>query len=61
MEQGSTIQLSVVFFFLFTTVVPMAAPPLTNSKASHKAKLLESPVCGDLESSFSFVVMVSAF
>ncbi len=34
------------FFFLLTTVVPMAAPPLTNSKASHKAKLLESPVWG---------------
>ena len=39
----------------------MAAPLLTNSRAIHKARLLVSPVCGDLESSFSFVVTVSAF
>ena len=27
------------FFFLLTTVVPMAAPPLTNSRAIHKSKI----------------------
>ena len=36
------------FFFLLTTVVPMAVPPLTNSRAIHKARLLVSPVLGDL-------------
>lgn len=49
------------FFFLLTIVVPMAAPPLTNSKAIHKARLLVSPVWGSLESSFSFAVTMSAF
>ena len=39
----------------------MAAPPLTNSRAIHSARLLVSPVCGSLESSFSFAVTVSAF
>ena len=61
MEQGTLFNYLLYFFFLLTTVVPMAAPPLINSNASHKAKLLESPVCGDLESSFSFAVTVSAF
>ena len=32
-----------------------------NNRAIHSARLLVSPVCGDLESSFSFVVTVSAF
>ena len=58
---GTLFNYLLYFFFLLTTVVPMAAPPLTNSKAIHKARLLVSPVCGDLESSFSFAVTVSAF
>lgn len=63
-------------FFLLTTVVPMAALPLMNNRAIHSARLLLSPacgelessfglllspVCGDLESSFSFAVTMSAF
>ena len=59
--KGTLFNYLLYFFFLLTTVVPMAAPPLTNSKAIHKARLLVSPVCGDLESSFSFAVTVSAF
>ncbi len=51
----------LLYFFLLTTVVPMAAPPLTSSRAIHKAELLVSPVWGDLGSSFSFAVTVSAF
>ena len=51
----------LLYFFLLTTVVPTAAPPLTSSRAIHKAEPLVSPVCGDLESPFSFVVTVSAF
>lgn len=61
MSKGTLFNYLLYFFFLLTTVVPMAAPPLTNSKAIHKARLLVSPVCGDLESSFSFAVTVSAF
>ena len=60
-NNGTLFNYLLYFFFLLTTVVPMAAPPLTNSRASHKARLLVSPVCGDLESSFSFVVTVSVF
>ena len=60
-SKGTLFHYLLYFLFFPTTVVPMAAPPLTNSKASHKAKLLESPVCGDLGSSFSFAVTVSAF
>ena len=60
-SKGTLFNYLLYFFFLLTTVVPMAAPPLTNSKAIHKARLLVSPVCGDLESSFSFAVTVSAF
>ena len=51
----------LLYFFLLTTVVPMAAPPLTSSRAIHKAEPLVSPVWGDLGSSFSFAVTVSAF
>ena len=29
-----------------TSVVPLAAPPLMNNRAIHKARLLVSPVCG---------------
>ena len=32
------------FFFLLATVIPMAAPPLMNNRAIHKARLLVSPV-----------------
>lgn len=60
-SKGTLFNYLLYFFFLLTIVVPMAAPPLTNSKAIHKARLLVSPVCGDLESSFSFAVTVSAF
>ena len=60
-SKGTLFNYLLYFFFLLTTVVPIAAPPLTNSKAIHKARLLVSPVCGDLESSFSFAVTVSAF
>ena len=60
-SKGTLFNYLLYFFFFPTTVVPMAAPPLTNSKAIHKARLLVSPVCGDLESSFSFAVTVSAF
>ena len=51
----------LLYFFLLTTVVPTAAPPLTSSRAIHKAEPLVSPVWGDLGSSFSFAVTVSAF
>ena len=51
----------LLYFFLLTTVVSMAAPPLTSSRAIHKAEPLVSPVWGDLGSSFSFAVTVSAF
>ena len=60
-SKGTLFNYLLYFFFLLTTVVPMAAPPLTNSKAIHKARLLVSPVWGGLESSFSFAVTVSAF
>ena len=42
-------------------VVAVTAPPLTNSSVIHRSTLLVSPVWGDFESSFSFVVTVSAF
>ena len=60
-SKGALFNYLLYFFFLLTAVVPIAAQPLTNSNASHKARLLVSPVCGDLESSFSFAVTVSAF
>ena len=44
-----TFRISVIcytFFLLLTIVVPTAAPPLTNNRAIHKARLLVSPVCG---------------
>ena len=44
--KGTLFNYLLYFFFLLTTVVPMAAPPLTNSRAIHKARLLVSPVCG---------------
>ena len=59
----------LLYFFLLTTVVPMAAPPLANNRAIHSARLLVSPVPGDLGSSsgfadaellFRFAVTVSA-
>ena len=49
------------FFFLLTTVVPMAAPPLTNSKAIHNARLLVSPVCGPLSDVPSLVLAGFSF
>ena len=61
MEQGTLFHYLLYFFFFPTTVVPMAAPPLTSSRAIHKAEPLVSPVWGDLGSSFSFAVTVSAF
>lgn len=36
----------VYFFFFLATVVPMATPPLMNSKAAHSERLLSSPVFG---------------
>ena len=60
-SKGTLFHYLLCFFFLLTTVVPMAAPPLMNNRAIHSARLLESPVWGDLESSFSFAVTVSAF
>ena len=60
-SKGTLFNYLLCFFFLLATVIPMAAPLLTNSRAIHSARLLVSPVCGDLESSFSFVVTVSAF
>ena len=46
------------FFFLTTTAAAVAAPPLASSRASHKDRLLVSPVGGDFG---SFAVTVSAF
>ena len=46
-SKGTLFNYLLYFFFLFTTVVPMAAPPLTNSRANHKARLLLSPVFGE--------------
>ena len=60
-SKGTLFNYLLYFFFLLTTVVPMAAPLLTNSRAIHSARLLVSPVWGSLESSFSFAVTVSAF
>ena len=63
-EDGARERYSIIcyaFFFLLATVIPMAAPLLTNSRAIHSARLLVSPVWGSLESSFSFAVTVSAF
>ena len=60
-SNGTLLNYLLYFFFLLTTVVPMAAPLLTNSRAIHSARLLVSPVWGSLESSFSFAVTVSAF
>ena len=60
-SKGTLFNYLLYFFFLLTTVVPMATPPLTISSANHNAGLAVSPVCGDLESSFSFAVTVSAF
>ena len=39
----------------------MAAPPLINSRALHSARLLVSPVPGDLEPSSSFAVVEPLF
>ena len=60
-SRGTLLHYLLYFFFFPTTVVPMAAPPLTSSRAIHKAEPLVSPVWGDLGSSFSFAVTVSAF
>ncbi len=60
-SKGTLFNYLLYFFFFPTTVVPMAAPPLTSSRAIHKAEPLVSPVWGDLGSSFSFAVTVSAF
>ena len=60
-SKGTLLHYLLYFFFFPTTVVPMAAPPLTSSRAIHKAEPLVSPVWGDLGSSFSFAVTVSAF
>ena len=60
-SKGTLFHYLLYFFFFPTTDVPMAAPPLTSSRAIHKAELLVSPVWGDLGSSFSFAVTVSAF
>ena len=60
-SKGTLFHYLLYFLFFPTTVVPMAAPPLTSSRAIHKAELLVSPVWGDLGSSFSFAVTVSAF
>ncbi|MEI3142828.1 MAG: hypothetical protein V8S77_06270 [Oscillospiraceae bacterium] len=46
------------FDLTLTTVVPMAAPPLTNNRAIHKARLLVSPVCGLL---WMFGLVLEAF
>ena len=46
-SNGTLFNYLLYFFFLLTTVVPIAAPPLTNSKAIHKARLLVSPVWGE--------------
>ena len=46
-SKGTLFNYLLYFFFLLTTVVPMAAPPLTNSRANHKARLLLSPVSGE--------------
>ena len=43
-SKGTLFNYLLYFFFLLTTVVPMAAPPLTNSRAIHSARLLVSPV-----------------
>ena len=67
---ASRVDYLLYFFLLLKTVVPMAAPPLANSRAIHSARLLVSPVPGDLGSSsgfaaaeplFRFAVTVSAF
>ena len=47
-SKGTLFNYLLYFFFLLTTVVPVAAPPLTNSKAIHNKRLELSPVCGDL-------------
>lgn len=75
-SKGILFNYLLYIFFLLTTVVPMAALPLMNNRAIHSARLLLSPacgelessfglllspVCGDLESSFSFAVTMSAF
>ena len=45
-SKGTLFNYLLYFFFLLTTVVPMAAQPLMNNRAIHKARLLVSPVCG---------------
>ena len=57
-SKGTLFNYLLHFFFLLTTVVPMAAPPLMNSSAIHSMRLLVSPVRGDCG---SFAVTVSAF
>ena len=47
-SKGTLFNYLLYFFFLLTIVVPMAAPPLTNSRAIHNKRLELSPVCGDL-------------
>ena len=43
-SKGTLFHYLLCFFFLLTTVVPMAAPPLTISSANHNAGLAVSPV-----------------
>ena len=45
-SKGTLFNYLLYFFFLLTTVVPMAAQPLMNNRAIHSARLLVSPVCG---------------
>ena len=59
-SKGMLFNYLLYFFFLLTTVVPMAALPLTSSRAIHKTILLVSPVCGDLMVSSGLVGSVGS-
>ena len=59
-SKGTIFNYLLYFFFLLTTVVPMAALPLTSSRAIHRTILLVSPVCGDLMVSSGLVGSVGS-
>ena len=59
-SKGTLFNYLLYFFFLLTTVVPMAALPLTSSRAIHRTILLVSPVCGDLMVSSGLVGSVGS-
>ena len=55
-SKGKLFNYLLCFFFLLTAVVPITAPPLTNSRANHKARLLVSPVRGPLSDAPALVL-----